>query len=214
MPAGIRATVAFPTSPGCPIADLSARAGTVINEISTSVAAAESTPPVTEFLVDAAVVPDDYDRDPVFEYADKHLYRVTHEGKCPCVCLGEYETPIDRYFANDGALELVFHARDFTRLQAIVGEFRERYPDVDVQRLVREATESTVRDAVFVNRGKLTDRQLEVLETAYEMGYFERPRGANATEVATELDVSQSTFTEHLLAAQSKLFEDVLEKGP
>ena len=64
---------------------------------------------------------------------------------------------------------------------------------------------------MFVNRGKLTDRQREVLQTAYKMGYFERPKRANATEIAAELDISQSTFTEHLVTAQRKILEDVLE---
>lgn len=42
------------------------------------------------------------------------------------------------------------------------------------------------------------------------MGYFERPRRANATEVADVLDINPSTFSEHLAAAESKLIEDVL----
>ncbi|WP_226013405.1 helix-turn-helix domain-containing protein [Halomicrobium salinisoli] len=214
MTAGIRVTVTFPTPPDCPVAELSADANTVISDVSTSVTRAGSTDARSEFLVDAEAVPDDYEHDPVFAYADRHLYRVTHDADCPCARLGEYETPVHRYFVTDGALEIVFHATDFDRLQTIVGELRDRYPDVDIQRLVRTSTEGSARDPVFVDRGKLTDRQLEVLRTAYEMGYFERPRGANATEVADELDVTPSTVTEHLLAAQSKLFRDVLEREP
>jgi predicted DNA binding protein len=57
---------------------------------------------------------------------------------------------------------------------------------------------------------RLTDRQREVLRTAHEMGYFEYPRGANAGEVATALDIEPSTFTEHLNAAQSKLLDELL----
>jgi predicted DNA binding protein len=71
--------------------------------------------------------------------------------------------------------------------------------------------EGTPEDRVFINRGRLTDRQREVLETAYEMGYFERPKQANATEIATDLGIAQSTFTEHLMTAQRKLLDDALE---
>lgn len=63
---------------------------------------------------------------------------------------------------------------------------------------------------VRVDRGKLTDRQLEVLETAHEMGYYRYPRGSNATEVAEALDICPSTLAEHLAAAQTKLLADVL----
>lgn len=214
MSGGIRVTVAFPRPPVCPIAALSERANTVITDVSTSVATGDSRDPVTEFLVDADAVPDDYD-DPVFEYADRHLHRVTHDADtdCPCVCLGEFDTPVDRFFARSGDLEVVFHARDFEQLQAIVAEFRERYPDVDIQRLVRAPTGGTARDTVFVDRGKLTDRQLEVLRTAYEMGYFDQPRDANAGDVAATLDISATTLTEYLAAAQRKLLADVLEDG-
>ncbi|MFB6269321.1 MAG: helix-turn-helix domain-containing protein [Halobacterium sp.] len=214
MTGGIRVTVAFPAPPVCPVAGLAERADTTISDVSTSVAPAASTDCVTEFLVDADAVPEDYG-DPVFEYADRHLYRVTHDADtdCPCVCLGEFDTPIDRYFADAGDLEVVFHAREFDELQAIVAEFRDRFPDVDIQRMVRAPTGGAPRDDVFVDRGKLTDRQLEAVRTAYEMGYFDQPRGANASEIAAELDVTASTFTEHLAAAQRKLLADVLEEG-
>lgn len=213
MSGGIRVTVSFQTPSACPVAELSAATGTVINDLSTTVTTVTGDP-YTEFLVDGDAVPDDYDHDPVFAYADRHLYRVPHDADCPCACLGEYEVPVSRYFASDGQLELVFHASDFDRLQAIVSEFRDRYPDVDIQRLVRAPTGGTSRDTVFVDRSKLTDRQLEVLRTAYEMGYFERPRSANATDIAEEFGVTPSTVSEHLVAAQSKILQDVLEERP
>ena len=43
------------------------------------------------------------------------------------------------------------------------------------------------------------------------MGYFDHPKGANAGDVADALDISRSTFTEHLAAAQTKLLEAVLK---
>lgn len=53
--------------------------------------------------------------------------------------------------------------------------------------------------------GLLTDRQLEVLRTAHEAGYYEWPRGTTGEEVAQELGISPSTFTEHIRAAERKL---------
>ena len=60
----------------------------------------------------------------------------------------------------------------------------------------------------------LTDPQREALRTAYEMGYFEYPRDANASEVAAALDIQRSTFTEHLNAAQSKLLDELQFASP
>lgn len=51
---------------------------------------------------------------------------------------------------------------------------------------------------------------VEFDETANEMGYIDRSRQTNATEIADELDINPSTFREHLDAAESKIFDDVL----
>lgn len=75
---------------------------------------------------------------------------------------------------------------------------------------VDEEATSEPETIARVDRDKLTDRQLEVIETAYDMGYYEYPRGANASEVAEALDICPSTLAEHLAAAQTKLLEDVL----
>lgn len=63
----------------------------------------------------------------------------------------------------------------------------------------------------LVDRGELTDRQADVLRTAHEMGYFDRPRDANGSDVADELEISPSTFREHLTAAQRKLLSSILD---
>lgn len=210
MPSGIRVTVEFATPEGCPIARLAKQGETNIQGLSTTVTASGDQS-VSEFLVDAAAVPDDYEHDPVFTYTDRHCYRVPHAGDCPCTCLGEFGTPIDRFVATATHLRVVFHAADFETLQRVIAELRERFPGVDIQRLIRAPTEGAPRDSVFVDRSRLTDRQLEVLRTAFDAGYFDRPRRANATELADELDISPSTFTEHIHAAQRKLVGQILE---
>mgnify|MGYP000415732930 CR=1 FL=1 len=215
MAAGIRVTVDFPTPSRCPIADLAASADATVRDVTTSVTPASDSGSVSEFLLPADSIPEDFDREPVFTYTGRHSFRVEHgnDSACPCACLGEFDTPIDRYVAEGGHLRLVFHAPDFETLQTIVAELRERFPDVDIQRLIRAPTEGAVRDTVFVDRGRLTDRQLEILRLAYDRGYFDRPRGANATELADELDITPSTLTEHLHTAQRKLLGDVFEDG-
>jgi predicted DNA-binding protein (UPF0251 family) len=205
MSSGIRATVAFEAPADCPVARFATTAGVDIDGVSTSIGADD--PPVTEFLVEADAAAD---HDPVFSYGHADLYRVTHDGDCPCRCLGSFDCPVHQYTVADGELTLVFHAGGFDQLQAAMATLRERYA-VDVRRLLHPPLEGRPEERRFVNRGKLTDRQLEALRTAYESGYFQRPRRANATDVAEELGISRSTFAEHLAAAQRKLFEDVLD---
>jgi predicted DNA binding protein/ActR/RegA family two-component response regulator len=54
---------------------------------------------------------------------------------------------------------------------------------------------------------ELTDRQREILRHAFHDGYFERPRGSTATELAERLDIARATFTQHLRTAQRRVFE-------
>ena len=60
----------------------------------------------------------------------------------------------------------------------------------------------------------LTDRQLEVLQTAYFSGYFEEPRARSASDVAASLGIAQPTFSSHLHAAERKLCAKLFERQP
>lgn len=208
--AGIRATVEFPNSTICPITELSAAAGTTIDSVATNVCAGECTESVSEFSVETDEVLET-DLTPVFAHGSTRRYRLSHDDdrECPCKCLGEFQCPTVRYVAQNGTLTVVFHATDYDQLQTVVGELTDRFPDADVKRFIRSPSDDPC-DNVLVDRSKLTTRQAEVLGTAYEMGYFERPRGANATEVADEIGIAPATFTEHLAAAQRKLLADLL----
>ncbi len=217
MESGIRTTVAFDRPDVCPVAALAAEAGAAVDAVTTTVTPGGEGASVTEFAADtpleeataetmATVVP-------VFAHGSTHRYRITHgDADCPCTCLGAFDVPVTRYVARKGTLTLGFHAADYDELQAVVAALRERFPGMDIRRFVRAPTdgEGGAEDRVLVDRGRLTARQLEVLETAHEMGYFARPRESNATEVAGALDITPSTFREHLVAAESKLLDDIL----
>lgn len=213
MSSGIRATVSFPSSV-CPIAECVQAAGTTVNSVATSVSIDRESSCVTEFATKHELDTDGTDIVSVFARGSTHWYRRYHgDGTaCPCERLGHFECAVVRYVAREGTLTLAFYAADYEQLQTVVADLRDRYPQLDIKRLVRSPTETGETDSVYVDRGRLTDRQLQTLETAYEMGYFERPRQANATEIATELGIDQSTFSQHLAAAESKLFEEILER--
>lgn len=208
MDSGIRATVAFDGAAGCPVARFAESTGTTVDGVSTSVAPAGEV--VTEFFIDADAAEPTASAERVFSYGNADVYRVKHCEECPCSYLGGYGCPIHQYAADSDQLTIVFHAAGFEQLQAVMAALREAF-DVNVKRLLHPPLEGRTEERLFVNRGRLTDRQLEALCTAFELGYFERPKRANATEVAEHLGISRSTFAEHLAAAQRKLFEDVLD---
>jgi GAF domain-containing protein len=99
---------------------------------------------------------------------------------------------------------------------AAVREFLDRLrqwnPDFELRaRQSRERPLKTRQTFVTALEDRLTDRQREVLQTAYLSGFFETPRVSNGQEVTDLLGVSQPTFSEHLRAAERTLCEVLFE---
>lgn len=56
----------------------------------------------------------------------------------------------------------------------------------------------------------LTARQREVIERAWEMGYYEVPKESSAEEIAADLELDSSTVNEHLQRAERNLLGQLL----
>ena len=56
----------------------------------------------------------------------------------------------------------------------------------------------------------VTDRQREVLQTAFDMGYYEVPREVSTKDVAAELNLDPSTVAEHLQRAERNVLGQFL----
>ncbi|QGN06974.1 DNA-binding protein [Halorhabdus sp. CBA1104] len=211
MGAGVRAALRVEASEHCPVARASATTGAVIETVDRIRSPdgrlvaefTSSEPPAT--LPDAFQI--------VFESGSRRVYRAGHDpaSACPSTVLDRHDCPPHDLVARDGWLQLVFHARSTDRVQSIVTALRDTFERVEILRLVRSHLDVTEEDFVVVDRAALTDRQRECLRTACRMGYFEYPRNANASEVATEMDISAATFVEHLAVAQGRLFQSILD---
>jgi len=57
----------------------------------------------------------------------------------------------------------------------------------------------------------LTDRQLEVFETAVEEGYYDVPRQATHKDIAENLGCAPSTVDEHLRKAESRVVTSLIQ---
>jgi predicted DNA binding protein len=103
----------------------------------------------------------------------------------------------------DGSLR-VFDVVVFRRddLKAIVADLRE-LGSVRIGKLTPHTTPRT----------SLSPRQEEVLRLALRAGYFEWPRRADAETLAAELDITHTTFLEHLRKAERKLLAEALPTG-
>ena len=59
----------------------------------------------------------------------------------------------------------------------------------------------------------LTDRQQEIIQTAYSMGYYEVPREASTEDIAREVKLDPSTVAEHLQRAEHNLLSRMFRKS-
>jgi predicted DNA binding protein len=60
---------------------------------------------------------------------------------------------------------------------------------------------------------ELTERQLEVIQTAYYSGFFESPRRSTGEEVAETLAISSTAFYRHIRTVQRKLFATLFDES-
>jgi hypothetical protein len=214
MTGGVRAEVAVHGPSNCPVAAFSRESGAPVTDVTWTRAETSFT---EEFRIDAARATDGEgslgDADAVLDVGDERVYQFTREADqgCACEAVEALGVPIADVVVEGEALVLTLHLEGVERLREVVASLRGVGDRVEVRYLVHaDADADEGDDRTVVDRGRLTDRQREVLTTAYRMGYFEYPREANASEVADALDISLATFTEHLAAAQGKLLEDVL----
>ncbi|WP_229125636.1 helix-turn-helix domain-containing protein [Halapricum desulfuricans] len=209
---GMRAELEIPATEACPVARFTERTdGSVTSVRRARNGDGEYT---EEFTATGNVDPDAFDQDleSLFEYQSAQVFQFTHDLRdCVCEYVEQHEHPIADVRAQDGSLVLTLHLTNITDLRDLVTDLREQFGSVRIRYLLQvDSDEEGADDVVPINRARLTDRQLEVLETAHEMGYFSYPRSANATDVANALGIDASTFTEHLAAAQSKLMDEIL----
>jgi DNA-binding CsgD family transcriptional regulator len=215
MGMGIRAEIRVDADGTCPIVEAATDLGSPSHSIARSALGSTATRVTEEFMLESGDSPAaSVDLTEVFDYGSKTMYRFRRErGRdCPCEFVERFDCPIVDLHATDGSLHLVFHAVDMDALQEVILSLRDQFSEVDVRRLLRSEHEATEDNLVFLDRSRLTERQREVLETAHSMGYFEHPKDANAGEVADTLDISTSTLSEHLAAAQAKLLDAILDE--
>ncbi len=213
---GVRAEIAVHDPSNCPVAALSRERDEAVTDVTWTRAGETVT---EEFRVDGetsdAEVTAVTDADPVLDVGDERVYQFDRaaDGTCACEAVEALGHPVADVRVERGTLVLTLHLDDVSDLREVVRDLDDAAETVEVRYLVHADAGATSReggDRTLVDRGALTDRQREVLRTAYGMGYFSYPRKANATEVAAELDISPSTLAEHLAAAQGKLLEDLL----
>ena len=98
-------------------------------------------------------------------------------------------------------------------VREVVDLVGERFPGAKpVSRQERTRADRSLDELQSLLGERLTDRQREVIETAYHAGYFEWPHATSSESVAELLGITQPTFAEHFWTAQRRMVQLLLER--
>lgn len=106
-----------------------------------------------------------------------------------------------RIVGKNAHLEVMASVRDWNHLKEVADAIETEHGSLE---LLGSTQTDSIGFPLGGNKlkqsmsGKLSEEQLEVLETAYRMGYFKVPQEVTAEEIASELDISRSTLSARL----------------
>lgn len=111
-----------------------------------------------------------------------------------------------------GTVTVVADLPETEVVSEFVDELSQHLPDMELlARMTRDRSLETQYSLRTSFEDRLTARQREVLQLAYESGFFESPRLQTGKQLSGTLDISQSTFTYHLRESQRRLCEMVFD---
>lgn len=114
--------------------------------------------------------------------------------------------------AENGEGRLVVEIPNTASVRTLTENLALVFDDVSLlARRQRERENRGIGDSTSPDGLGLTDRQHEVLLTAFHAGFFSWPRESTGEEIAELLDISQPTFHEHLRTGERKLLELLFE---
>ena len=119
-----------------------------------------------------------------------------------------------RMSGTERGVRLTVEVPQNTDIRRFVSMMQTKYKDTElVARRQRDRPIQTQQEFGTYLDELLTERQLEVLQTAYFSGFFEWPRDATGEEVAEVLGISQPTFARHVRRAERVLFESLFDES-
>lgn len=115
-----------------------------------------------------------------------------------------------RLVAEDQQLWGIVSVHDWNHLKELAEAIETAYGSFELLRTTEINTIGyplSVDKMKYILRGKLTEEQIDILEKAYRMGYFQVPQEVTGEEISEELDISRSTLSERIRRAENDLCE-------
>ena len=111
--------------------------------------------------------------------------------------------------STQGPVQIVLEVADQQSLQDVL----QSITALDQQIQTKSISQATLAgQEVTVELDILTEKQRETLELAIKKGYYEKPRAADLTTLAEELEISKSAVSQRLRTAERKLITNALAR--
>ncbi|WP_181686543.1 bacterio-opsin activator domain-containing protein [Halorhabdus salina] len=149
---------------------------------------------------------------PLCEYDERCLVRLVVDESAIVPTLARYGATVTGLSVTDGHGRIRAEVSRSNDIRSVVEAVQAAHSELELlaqREQEREAEPGTAFQSSFEE--SLTDRQLEAARTAFFAGFFEWPRETSGEDVAAIMDITQSTFTQHLRTAQRKLFAALFE---
>jgi len=167
----------------------------------------------TDTILDAATDHDSVsDATVVAEHDTGALYEIELSEDAIATALANQNASLTEFTVGPEEATLLVDVPASSDVGEFIDWFLASYPNATfVARRERDRTVDSPEQFRTELTDHLTDRQYEVLKTAYISGFFDSPRQSTGSDVADTLDVSQPTVTEHLRAAQRRILDHLFE---
>jgi hypothetical protein len=114
----------------------------------------------------------------------------------------------NRIVLHGNEFEVVVTVRNWEQFRSLADDLQESLGTFELKSVNQIENPGEPLDSGRITEiltTKLSSDQLAVLETAYDMGYFDVPRSASAMDIAEKLNIAQSTLSERLRVAEHNL---------
>lgn len=149
------------------------------------------------------------------DYENGALFEFSVSDDCPAVTLAELGALPRVVRGSGGTGRIVAEVPPQCDTAAITDAFLDRVPTAEfTAKREKDSLTTPFSQAAFRQElaSRLTERQREVLEAAFEAGYYEWPRDCSGEAVADDLGISSPTFSQHIQAAERKLLRMAFEE--
>ena len=128
--------------------------------------------------------------------------------------LAERGVTVESIEAKPDDVRVVVSAPGDTDPRSVADAVAGRYPDAELSAVRQHVSRQADNRPATGVADELTDRQRAVLRRAHAAGFFEPTRAVSGEELAASMDLSSSTFHQHLRAALRKVVGEVTDSGP